>query len=90
MTIGARTEVDPAARAEHRRQQRIALATRGPWDEIPRRHLRDERFGVVVDERDEARFRIYRGEPDLAAAAIHSYFVTVGQEVVFLEKLAKR
>ena len=43
--------------------------------ELPRRHLRYERFGVVIDERDEARFRIYTephgdvGEPARPARA---------------------
>ncbi len=91
MRIGVVTEqVDPRARAELRRQQRIAVAHRGGWPEIPRRHLTFGPFGTITDERDGTGYRVHRGEVDQATPAVAAYYLTAGQEIVFLEKRAKR
>ena len=78
----ARTE----ARAEARRHQRVAVAHRGQWDELPRRHLRLERFGIVVDERDETTYRVHRGEVDQGTLAVAAYYVDESGSPVFLER----
>ena len=77
----ARTE----ARAEARRHQRVAVAHRGQWDELPRRHLRFERFGIVVDERSGDVYRINRGEIDVNSANIAAFFFTESGDPAFLE-----
>ena len=88
MSIGAATGLaDAHARAEARRHRRIATAHRGGWPELPRRHLRFERFGIVVDERDETTYRIHRGEVDRATAAVAAYYVDERSNVQFLERL---
>ena len=79
----ARTE----ARAEARRHQRVAVAHRGQWDELPRRHLRLERFGIVVDERDDTTYRVHRGEVDQGTPAVAAYYVDESDSPVFLERL---
>ena len=52
----ARTE----ARAEARRHQRIAVAHRGRWPELERRHLSFGPFSTVTDERDGSVYAINR------------------------------
>lgn len=74
------------ARADLRRQQRLYVATRGPWDEIPRRHLSFGRFGAVTDERHGTRYRINRGEVAEASRNIAGYYVDQAGEPVFLER----
>jgi hypothetical protein len=63
MSIGGLTDqADARARSEARtgarRRERIAIAHRAGWPELPRRHLRFERFGGVIDERSGVRYRI--------------------------------
>lgn len=73
------------AREEVRQRQRVATANRGGWPELPRKHLRFERFGRVVDERDNTTYRIHRGEAELSTKAIAAYFVGADQAITFLE-----
>ena len=82
----ARTE----ARAEARRHQRIAVAHRGGWPELPRRHLRFDRFSIVVDERDETIYRDppRRGRP--GSPAVVAYFIDEHGDPVFLEERPSR
>ena len=89
MSIGGRTEADPGARTEARRQWRIAAANRGGWPEIPRQHLRFERFGIVVDERNDTTYRVHRGEVDQATPAVAAYSVSQAGDPVFLERVKR-
>lgn len=81
ITGGADTRPD---RAQARRQQRRWVANRGPWDELPRRHLNFGRFGTVTDERDGAD-RISHGEVEVDSRNIVGYFVDQHGDPVFLE-----
>ena len=80
MSIGGRTELDPVARIEARtavrREWRLQVATRGGWPQLDGDRIRIERFGIVIDERDDSRYRIHRGEVDVAHPAIAAYFIT--------------
>ena len=80
----ARTE----ARAEARRHQRIAVANRGGWPELERRHLSFGPFSTVTDERDGSVYTINRGEIDVNSANIAAFVITEHGDPLFLE--AKR
>ncbi len=89
MSIGGRTEFDPAARMAVRQEWRVALAMRGGWPELPRKHIRFERLGTVIDERDDSRYRVHRGEVDQGTPAVVAFFFTEYGDPVFLERMPR-
>ena len=87
MRIGAPPDHgDALARANARREQQVALGTRGPWDELLRRHLRFERFGGVVDERDETTYHLHRGVVEQDTKAVVASYVPEDSSIRFLER----
>lgn len=87
MSIGVSTHpVDPHARADARRHRRIAIAHRSGWIELPRRHLRLGRFGVVMDERSDDSYLVSRAEIDAEFSPIVAYYIDPAGDPVFLEK----
>jgi hypothetical protein len=81
----ARTE----ARAEARRHERIAIAHRAGWPELPRRHLSVCPY-TVTDQRDGSLYTINRGEVNVDSANITAYYIDPNGDPVFLEERAKR
>lgn len=89
MSIGALTDqLDARARTEARRQDRIRVAHRAGWDELPRKSLVFGPFRTVTDERDGTAYTINRGEVDVDSANIAAYYIGPDGAAVFLE--AKR
>ena len=62
------------------------------WSEIPRFDLRFDPFGLVVDERTQTEYVVYRGEVDEAIGPkvpVSAFYVDPGGAVVFLEKRSR-
>jgi hypothetical protein len=81
--------VDTAAGIESRRAARQRFAMRAGWPELPRSDLRFGPFDIVVDERDEAEYVVYRGEVDEAIGPqvpVSAYYFDQGGAIVFLER----
>lgn len=73
------------AREALRREQRVTLARRSPWEEIPRDDLAVERHGVR-HVTTGATYRVHRGEVlDATYTPVSAYYLT-GDDVVFLER----
>ena len=51
-----------AAREEHRREERVRLAHKGPWQELRRSDLKIRRYGFVVDSTTGLVYRVKSGE----------------------------
>lgn len=73
------------ARAAHRRQQRLALAMRSNWPELPRKDLAFNRF-TVTDTSTRIEYRIHRGEVDAVYAPVAAYYIDEAGDPVFLER----
>ena len=87
VSIGGFTDqADPAARAEHRRQQRLRIAHRAGWAELERRNLLFQPFGIVIHEPSGDSYHITRGEPDVQYSPIVAYFIDPNGDPVFLER----
>ena len=77
---------EPSQRVAHRREQRLRIAMRSAWPELPRRDLAFARFSIRHVPTG-VEYRVHRGEVDAVYAPIAAYFIDGDGDVVFLERL---
>src|SRR5687768_3657328 len=73
-----------AARAAHRRQQRLRIAMQSKWAEVPRSRLKFGPGGQVENETTGEFYAVYRGEIDAQFSPVIAYYIEDG-EPIFLE-----
>jgi hypothetical protein len=75
------------ARAEYRRQLRIAVAMKSGLPEFPRSDLGFHKFGVIEDVASGNFYRAIRGEvSDPKHSSAVGYFVTEAGDPIYLER----
>ena len=74
-----------AARAAHRRQQRLRIAMQSGWAEVPRNRLKFGARGQVENEATGEFYAVYRGEVDPQACPVIAYYIDEDGSPVFLE-----
>ena len=85
MSLSDANKIEGDGRASENQQQRLRIAMRAGWPEIPRNRLKFGPRGLIEDTATGDFFGVYKGEVDPQLCPVAAYYIAPAGDPVFLE-----